>query len=332
MVACGARKAALLLMSLDSGSAAELLRNAPRAVVSDIAVEMAHIEAAGHGTKAERVEPAKEFFTLLRGRKARAAGSSKLPMLLEKAIGSDQAKEVLVRAQAAVRQRDPFLDIRSVDVDDLARMLQGESGQVAAMVLSELKSSKAGRLLPLLDERVRAEAVRGMTSGEGASPSVRARVAEQLLERMHVSTTTVAVSPQQSQKLRKVAMLLRGLDATTREALLKAIDASDPEAGKGVRDLMVVWDDVVSVADRSLQNILRLIDAKNMALSLHEADAAIAAKINANISERARALVEEETSLMPNPKAEDVTKARDEVLKAMRELNASGQLEFEEQT
>ena len=332
MVACGARKAALLLMSLDSGSAAELLRNAPRAVVSDIAVEMAHIEAAGQGTKAERVEPAKEFFTLLRGRKARAAGSSKLPMLLEKAIGSDQAKEVLVRAQAAVRQRDPFLEIRLADVDDLARVLQGESGQVAAMVLSELKSSKAGRLMPLLDERVRAEAVRGMTSGEGASPAVRVRVAEQLLERMRVvSTTTVAVSPEQSDKLRKVAMLLRGLDAATREALLKAIDASDPEAGKGVRDLMVVWDDVASVVDRSLQNILRLIDAKNMALALYEADAAIAAKINANISERARALVEEETSLMPNPKAEDVTKARDEVLKAMRELNASGQLEFEEQ-
>jgi len=331
MVACGARKAALLLMSLDSGSAAELLRNAPRTVVSDIAVEMAHIEAAGHGTKAERVEPAKEFFTLLRGRNAKAAGSSKLPALLEKAIGSDQAKEILLRAQAAVRQRDPFLEIRLADVDDLARVLQGESGQVAAMVLSELKASKAGRLMPLLDERVRAEAVRGMTSGEGASQAVRTRVAEQLLERMHVSTTTVAVSPEQSQKLRKVAMLLRGLDATTQEALLKAIDASDPEAGKGVRDLMVVWDDVATVADLSLQNILRLIDAKNMALALHEADAVIAAKINANISERARALVEEEISLMSNPKAEDVTKARNEVLKAMRELNASGQLEFEEQ-
>lgn len=331
MVACGARKAALLLMSLDSGSAAELLRNAPRTVVSDIAVEMAHIEAAGHGTKAERVEPAKEFFTLLRGRKASQAGSSKLPALLEKAIGSDQAKEILLRAQAAVRQRDPFLEIRSADVEDLARVLQGESGQVAAMVLGELKASKAGRLMPLLDERVRAEAVRGMTSGEGASPTVRARVAEQLLQRMHVSTTTVAVSPEQSQKLRKVAMLLRGLDATAREALLKAIDASDPEAGKGVRDLMVVWEDVATVVDLSLQNILRLIDAKNMALALHEADAAIAAKINANISERARALVEEETSLMPNPKAEDVTRARDEVLKAMRELSASGQLEFEEQ-
>jgi len=291
---------------------------------------MAHIEAAGHGGRAERVEPAKEFFTLLRGRKARASSSSRLPALLKKAVGSDRADDILKRAQAAVRQRDPFLEMRSADIDDLARVLEGESGQVAAMVLSELKPVKAGRLMGLLDERVRAEAVRGMTSGEGASPAVRTMVAQRLLERMHVSTTAAA-SPEQSQKLRKVAMLLRGLDAPTRDTLLKAIDSSDPEAGKGVRDLMVIWEDVASVADLSLQNILRLIDARNMALALHESDAAIAAKINANVSERARALVEEEASLMPNPKAEDVTKARDEVLKAMRELNATGQLEFEEQ-
>ncbi len=331
MVSCGARKAALLLMSLDSGSAAELLKNAPQTVVSDIAVEIAHIEAAGQGSKAERVEPAKEFFTLLHGRNAKQAGSSRLPGLLKKAVGSDQADEIFRQAQAAVRQRDPFLEIRSAEVEDLARMLKGESGQVAAMVLSEMKPAKAGQLMPLLDERVRAEAVRGMTSGEGASPAVQVRVAQQLLERMHAKDETATVSPEHSQKLRKVAMLLRGLDAPTREAMLKAIDSNDAEAGKGVRDLMVVWEDVATVADRSLQNILRLIDAKNMALAMHEAAPAVAAKINGNISERARALVEEEMSLMSAPKAEEVTQARNEVLKAMRELNASGQLEFEEQ-
>jgi hypothetical protein len=34
---------------------------------------------------------------------------------------------------------------------------------------------------------------------------------------------------------------------------------------------------------------------------------------------------------MSSPKQEDVEKARLEVLQAMRELNATGQLEFEEQ-
>jgi len=332
MVSGGARKAALLLMSLDATSAAELLRNAPKPVVTQIAVEMAHLEAAGAGTKAERVEPAKEFFSLLRGRKGAASGPAQLPALLEKVVGRDQAGEILQAARQALQQRDPFLTIRSAGLDDLARVLRGESGQVAAMVLAELTSAKAGKLLPMLDEQVRGQAVRGMTSGEGASPAIRQRVAARLTERL---TSQVGGSggagPEQTAKLRKVAMLLRGLDAPTRDALLKAIDASDAEAGKAVRDLMVVWDDVATVADRSLQNILRLVDARNLALALHEADAAIAAKINNNVSERARALVEEETSLMSSPKRDEVAKARDEVLKAMRELNATGQLEFEEE-
>ena len=337
MVAGGARKAALLLMSLDATSAAELLRNAPKAVVTDIAVEMAHIEAAGQGAKTVSVEPAKEFFTLLRGRKAGASGSAQLTALLEKAVGRDQAGEILKLAQAAVRERDPFLSIRSASLGDLARILQGESGQVAAMVLGELTSAKASKLLPMLDERVRSESIRGMTSGDGASLAVRTRVAARLAERLNVglvAADTAAATgdgTEQTQKLRKVAMLLRGLDAPTRDALLKAIDSNDADAGRAVRDLMVIWADVVSVADRSLQNILRLVDARNLALALHGAEPAVVAKINSNISERARAMVDEEISLMSSTKQEDVEKARQEVLKAMRELNATGQLEFEEQ-
>jgi flagellar motor switch protein FliG len=333
MVAGGARKAALLLMSLDSASAAELLRNAPKAVVTDIAVEMAYLEAAGQGSKTVSVEPAKEFFTLLRGRKAGASGSAQLTALLEKAVGRDQAGEILKLAQAAVQERDPFLSIRSASLSDLARILQGESGQVAAMVLGELTSAKASKLLPMLDERVRAEAVRGMTSGDGASPAVRTRVAARLAERLNVGLVAAATGggTEQTQKLRKVAMLLRGLDAPTRDALLKAIDSNDADAGQAVRDLMVVWADVASVADRTLQNILRLVDARNLALALRGAEPALVAKINSNISERARALVDEETSLMSSPKQEDVEKARQEMLEAMRELNATGQLEFEEQ-
>jgi len=332
MVAGGAKKAALLLMSLDATSAAELLRNAPKAVVTDIAVEMAYIEAAGQGAKAVSTEPAKEFFTLLRGRKAGASGPAQLPALLEKAVGRDQAGQILKMAQAAVQERDPFLAIRPAALTDLARILQGESGQVAAMVLGELTPAKASKLLPMLDERVRSEAVRGMTSGDGASPAVRARVAARLSERLNVG---LAVSggggAEQTRKLRKVAMLLRGLDAPTRDTLLKAIDSNNADAGRAVRDLMIIWTDVASVADRSLQNILRLVDARNLALALHEVEPAIAAKINSNISERSRAMVDEETSLMSSFKQEDVEKARNEVLKAMRELNAAGQLEFEEQ-
>jgi flagellar motor switch protein FliG len=173
-----------------------------------------------------------------------------------------------------------------------------------------------------------------MTSGDGASPAVRTRVAARLAERLNVGLAAAASGggTEQTQKLRKVAMLLRGLDAPTRDALLKAIDSNDADAGQAVRDLMVVWADVASVADRTLQNILRLVDARNLALALHGAEPAIAAKINSNISERARALVDEETSLMSSPKQQDVEKARQEMLKAMRELNATGQLEFEEQT
>jgi flagellar motor switch protein FliG len=94
---------------------------------------------------------------------------------------------------------------------------------------------------------------------------------------------------------------------------------------------MVVWEDIPSVNDRSLQQALRGIDERQLALALQGASAEIAGKIRSNISERAGARVDEETSLMSSPKKEDVRQARDGIITALQELNKKGELTFAEE-
>ena len=105
----------------------------------------------------------------------------------------------------------------------------------------------------------------------------------------------------------------------------------DDDAGKMVANLMIVWADIPQVADRSLQEALRGVDASKLALALHKADGAIAEKIRANISERAAAMVDEEASLMSAPKKEDVENAREEIVQALRDMNEKGELAFVEE-
>jgi flagellar motor switch protein FliG len=93
---------------------------------------------------------------------------------------------------------------------------------------------------------------------------------------------------------------------------------------------MIVWEDLPSVGGRSLQQALRGIDERQLALVLHEAPEEIVLKIKSSISERAAAKVEEEKSLMAAPKKDDVRLAQDKILTALRELNKKGELSFEE--
>jgi flagellar motor switch protein FliG len=105
----------------------------------------------------------------------------------------------------------------------------------------------------------------------------------------------------------------------------------DAQVGEKVTSLMIVWDDIPQVADRSLQEALRAVDGRQLALALHKAEDAITQKIKSNISERAAAQVDEETSLMSAPKKEDIKQAREKIVSALREMNSKGELRFIEE-
>jgi flagellar motor switch protein FliG len=89
---------------------------------------------------------------------------------------------------------------------------------------------------------------------------------------------------------------------------------------------MITWEDITSVADRSMQESLRSVDSGKLALALYGADEDIAAKIRSNISDRARGMLDEEISLMQEPLEKEVLEAREQVIKPLREANEEGKL------
>lgn len=331
MSASGFRKAALLVMGLEPTTAAELLKSAPPEAVTEIAAELAYLEASGQGGAPAAAGPVREFFQQLRKTAGHSRGDQLVRTILEGVLGPARGREVLQRIPRLVEARDPFLPLRSAGPEELGEALKGESAQVAGLVLGELPAKTSVKLLPLLAEDVRKDAVRMMAAAEEAPLEARLRVAG--LVRRRLAQTAAAGGGQESRRrehLRKVALLLRGLGGELRAGLLQAIAGKDAKLSADVQELMVLWEDLPVVADRSLQQAMRGIDARRLALGLVGVGEKIGRKIQANISERQKAALEEETSLLGKPRNEDVTAAREEILKALRELTAQGMLDFEE--
>lgn len=333
----GTRKAALLLKSLDDRTAAELLKSASPQVVREIAAELAYMDASGAGKDQVAEQAIREFFTLLAQTTGKGGGETYVKAMLESALGKDRSQEVLDQVRQMVDARDPFMQIRTTEVELLAQALAGESGGVVALVLSELPAKKSTQLLGILDEKVRFEAISGMASGEDASPEVRLRVATVVRERLKAQSASRRegapvgnAAARREQQLRKLAIVLRGLKTDLRDAMVNTIAERDKEVAASVVKLMVIWEDIPAVMPRSLQEVLRTVDSRRLALGLVGADPAILQKVRQNISERANAMLEEETSLLSSPKPEDTVEARGEILATLRELNAKGELRFEE--
>jgi flagellar motor switch protein FliG len=333
MALTGKQKAAMLLMSLDATTAAELVKGLDSKLVQELALELAYLDATGLRNNKQSAEIALQFYNLLHV-DSEFHIDQFLHEMLKSTLGEGKAENIQNQIQNLLYKRDPFISIRSTDSQTLASVLSSEHPQAAAVVLSELPAKKSSEVLSILGEGVRLSAISRMASCETITSDAKARIAETICKRLEATTTAEtgevsAAQPEQS--LRKVAVILRNLGQELRDGLLGAIREKDEKAAESVAQLMIIWEDLPQVTDRSLQEALRGIDSRKLALALHKAENEIIEKIRSNISERAAAALDEEKSLMSAPKKEDIEQAKEEIVQVLRQMNEKGELAFIEE-
>ncbi len=332
MVLAGKQKAAMLLMSLDAATAAEMVKGLDPKAVQELALEVAYLDAAGQHNSKQSLELVRQFCNSLQ------TGSdfhlkTFLKEMLENTVGREKAQNIQNQIEDLLQKRDPFINVRSADSHTIALVLGNEHPQVVAIVLSQLPARKSSEVIGLLGEGVRLSAISRMAGSESITPEARERITQRVCKRIEAAASsasgTIQTRPKQS--LRKVAVILRNLGKELRDGLFSAIQEKDEQAAKMVNSLMIVWDDITQVADRSLQKVLRGIDVKRLALALAGADEATIKKIKSNISERTAAVLDEEISLMSSPGKDEISQAREAIVQALREKNAAGELTFIEE-
>jgi len=321
----GKQKAAMLLMNLDTTTASELLRGLPPEDVQAIGLEMAKIDVSGHRDKREEAKIVQDFYNAIRKQTQGFSIKGFLNDVLVGILGKDKAEQIQAQIKKVTEKKDPFLAIRSASTDELVLALKGEHHQTIAVILSELPPKKSQEVLSLLGEDVQLKAVCKMTNLDLLGAEVKQRIASMVGQKL-MTFQGETLPEDRQQTLRRLAITLSGLERDLRDRLMEEIRKQDEETCTTIRKLMVTWEDIPSIADRSLQECLRSVESKKLGTALYGADEEIAQKIKANMSERAVAMLEEEISLMQEPLEKEITDAREEVIKPMREANEAGTL------
>ena len=322
----GKQKAAMLLMSLDAVTATELLKGLDAEEIQEIAMELARIDASEQRDAREQAKVAQEFFSSLQQNQTRKFSMKTfLNEMLVSVLGKDSAEKIQSRVKKVTGDKDLFVDIRLASTDELVLALEGEHPQTIAVVLSELAPKKSQDVLSRLSEEARLKAVCRMTNPELVGGGVKQRMAFTVSERLKsLKGETLAEKPEQT--LRKLAIVLSGLEKDLRDQLLDELNKHDEETSTMVRRLMITWEDIPSIAERSMQEALRAVEPGKLAVALYGADEDIVQKIRSNISERAAAMLDEEISLMQEPLEKEVLDAREEVVGPLRDANEQGTL------
>jgi flagellar motor switch protein FliG len=112
----------------------------------------------------------------------------------------------------------------------------------------------------------------------------------------------------------------------TERSILEWLDSTDPELAEQVRAQMFVFEDIVTIDDRSLQLVLREVEANDLATALKGVRPDVRDKVVRNLSERAAENLAEEIELLGPVRTRTVEEAQAKVVGVIRTLEEQGVL------
>ncbi|MFC1794823.1 FliG C-terminal domain-containing protein [Planctomycetota bacterium] len=330
MALTGKQKAAMLLMSLDAATAAEMVKGLDAEIARELAVELTYLDVADVKSSGKSNNIVRQFHHSLKVTETFQLNGF-LDEVLKSTVGQEKAEQIVVHIQQVLCNPDPFITISSVDPQTLALVLAHEHPETIAVVLSGLSTEKMIEVLNFLDGGTRVSVVGRMNSCRKMTAEAKAIIAEAVCERLEAMADGSAAKllpPWSKQSLRKVAVIVRDFGKEIRDGLLSAIGSKDNRAGEMIAELMIIWADILHVTDRSIQKVLRGFDAKKLALALHGADKTIIQKIKSNLSKQTVAVLDEQASLISAPGNEDIEDARGQIVRILREMNEKSENVF----
>jgi flagellar motor switch protein FliG len=124
----------------------------------------------------------------------------------------------------------------------------------------------------------------------------------------------------------QLADIIKRLDGEIADTIMEHIESSDDELADKVNRMLFVFDDIVLVDDRGMQQVMRNVETQDLALALKAASSEAQDKIFKNMSSRASAMLTEEIDSMGPVRMADVTQAQQKIIQLIQEMEKKGEL------
>lgn len=312
------RKAATLLVAVGPERAASLLKSFDEDEMRMLASEVATIGTLPREEIGKILQEAAE--EVVSRRMASAGGVRYAHDLLSRALGDERAARLMEIIEGE-RAGQPFHYLATAPPELVARALTGEAPASAALALAFLPSETASKVVGKMSPPIAAEMARRLASLEYAHPDVIAEVNADFENRL---APLLDQTTEEIPGLQRLVDMLNLASRETERELLQGIEAADPELAARIREALFVFDDVARLDDRAIQQVLKGIDSKDLAVALKNGGAEVTEAIMRNLSERARTNLQEEIEFLKNIRGSDIHEARSKIVKAVRTLEEDG--------
>ena len=314
----GAQKAAIFLMVIGEGPAADIMKHLGPRAVQKIGVAMSSLEIVSPSNVSTAVT---EFSQLVREHTGIGVGTEEyIRSVLTNALGEDKAGSVIDRILLGGNTKG-LESLKWMDPRAVVELVRFEHPQIIAIVLSYLDADQSAEVLGQLPENTRSDLLMRIATMDGIQPSAMKELNDMLEQQLRGGA-----GGQQSAMggVKCAAEILNFIDRGIEAAISEQISESDADLAEQIQDLMFTFENLADIDDRAVQTLLREISTDNLVVALKGTDETLQDKIFSNMSERASEMLREDLDAKGPVKVSEVESAQKEILGIARRLADEG--------
>ena len=316
----GIQKAAILLIALGPEKSASIFKHLKEDEIEELTLEIANTRSVSPQTKESVLN---EFYQVCLAQQYSAEGGiGYAKELLDKALGSDKAQEVITKLTASLQVR-PFEFVRKTDPSQVLNFIQDEHPQTIAMILSYLSPAQSAMILGALTPEKQADVAKRIAKMDRTSPDVIKEV-ERVLERKLSSLINQDYTIVGG--VDAIVGILNTVDRGTEKHIMESLEIEEPELADEIRKKMFVFEDILLLDDRAIQRVLRDVDNNDLAVALKGANEEVQNVIFKNLSKRLAAMIREDMEFMGPVRMKDVEEAQQKIVGIIRKLEDSAEI------
>ena len=319
------QKLAAFLVIMGEDAAAEIVKNFDDNERELVCAEMANLPLLDSSQQGEVLQ---EFTEMAVEARSGISGSVDFTRaVLEKSVGLFKAAEIIGRVGTARTSVASMQQIIDLDSTSITNLLKEEDAQTIALVLSYLSAAKGSEVLMGLPERQREIVVEKLATLESTPIEVVETLGDVLSSKVG---ERVSRALNQTGGEKSAAAVLNAMSKDDRKKLLDNIDERQPDLVRSIRMKMFTFDDLQTLDVKTMQKIMREVDAGQLAIALKAATTTLRDAMLGALSKRAAENVNDEIEGLPdNLSMRAIESAQNGIIDVVRQLETEGEISLE---
>ena len=319
------QKLAAFLVIMGEDAAADIVKNFDDNERELVCAEMANLPLLDSQQQGEVLQ---EFTEMAVEARSGISGSVDFTRsVLEKSVGLFKAAEIIGRVGTARTSGASMQQIIDLDSTSITNLLKEEDAQTIALVLSYLSAAKGSEVLMGLPERQREIVVEKLATLESTPIEVVETLGDVLSAKVG---ERVSRALNQTGGEKSAAAVLNAMSKEDRKKLLDNIDERQPDLVRSIRMKMFTFDDLQTLDVKTMQKIMREVDAGQLAIALKAATTTLRDAMLGALSKRAAENVYEEIEGLPdNLSMRAIESSQNGIIDVVRQLETEGEISLE---